>query len=392
MAGNGMGTTSPIQWNNFRRHASYHHPMLPELPMSIPSPDPSLPAKPPARWPALAAIAALILLLGMAFAWTGGWIGTDRLTAPRLVDAIEGDKPYLGFRRAHSKGVCVAGYFEPSEQAAALSRARIFSQPRTAIQGRLSIAGADPYALDAQARVRSLALLLKTDDGQEWRMAMNSFPFFAVATPAGFHAQLVASRPDPATGKPDPARMAAFLAEYPEAKRFQAWAKSAPWSSSWANTAYNGVNAFRFIDATGRERFVRWSMQPQAPFEPLSEAERRQADPDYLREDLQARLQQGPLRWNLVVTEAAPGDPVDDPSQAWPGDRQRHVAGVLVLESSQPQATGPCRDVNYDPTVVPDGIALSADPILAARAAAYSVSFDRRERETARGHVQEAAR
>ena len=107
---------------------------------------------------------------------------------------------------------------------------------------------------------------------------------------------------------------------------------------------------------------------------------------------MEERLREGPLRWNLVVTEAAPGDPVDDPSQAWPEDRPRHLAGVLVLESSQPQDTGPCRDVNYDPTVVPDGIALSADPILAARAAAYAVSFNRRQRETARGQTQEAAR
>lgn len=359
--------------------------------MSNHPPEPTTPHK-PAQWPALVAIAALVLGLATAFAWVGGRIGAERLTAPRLVDAIEGDNPYPGFRRAHSKGVCVAGYFEPSAQAHALSRARVFRQPRTVVQGRLSIGGGDPYALDAQARVRSLALVLKTDDGQEWRMAMNSFPFFAVATPAGFHAQSLASRPDPATGKPDPARMAAFLAKHPEAKRFQAWAKSAPWSSSWANTSYNGINAFRFVDAAGHERFVRWSMQAQAPFEPLSEAERREADPDHLRADLQARLLQGPLHWNLVVTEAGPADPVDDPSQAWPEDRPRHVAGVLVLESSQPQDSGPCRDVNYDPTVVPDGIALSGDPILAARAATYAVSFNRRQHETARGQASEAAR
>jgi len=358
--------------------------------MPTPHADPSTPARPPARWPALAAIAAIVVALAAAFAWAAGRIGPPHLTAPRLVDAIEDGKPHPGFRRAHSKGVCVAGYFEPSTQAAALSRARVFAQPRTLVSGRLSIAGGDPYALDAQARVRSLALLLKTDDGQEWRTAMNSFPFFAVATPEGFHAQLLASRPDPATGKPNPAKMAAFLARYPEAARFQAWAKSAPWSSSWANTAYNGVNAFRFIDARGRGRFVRWSMEPEAPFEPLDEAERQHADPDYLREDLQARLRQGPLRWRLVVTEAAPGDPVDDASRPWPDDRPRHVAGTLVLDSSQPQASGPCRDVNYDPTVVPDGIALSADPILAARAAAYSVSFNRREREIARGQAPRA--
>lgn len=350
--------------------------------------DPSSPAPPPRPWRAWAVIAGLVLALSLAFAWVAGWIGPSaRLTAPRLVDDIENGKPYPGFRRAHSRGDCVAGHFVPTAQAAALSRARVFDQPRTPVSGRLSIGGADPFGAEAQARVRSLALALRTDDGQEWRMAMNSFPFFAVATTAGFRAQMLASRPDPATGKPDPAKMAAFLAQYPEAARFQAWAKSAPWPDSWANTEYNGVNAFRFIDAQGRSRFVRWSMRPQAPFQPLADTTRQQAEADYLQGELQARLAQGPVRWDLVVTEAAEGDPVDDPSQPWPASRPQHVVGTLVLDRSEPQDAGACRDVNYDPTVVPDGIALSGDPILAARAAAYSVSFNRRERETARGQI-----
>ena len=358
-----------------------------------PLPDDPSPPSPPSRpWGPWAAIACLVLTLSLVFAWVAGWIGpAGRLTAPRLVDDIENGKPFPGFRRAHSRGVCVAGYFEPSAEAATLSRARVFRQPRAPVQGRLSIGGGDPFGAEAQARVRSLALSLRTDDGQEWRMAMNSFPFFAVATPAGFHAQLLASRPDPATGKPDPAKMAAFLERYPEAARFQAWAKSAPWSSSWANTEYNGVNAFRFIDAQGRSRFVRWSMQPQAAFEPLAATTRQDAEADYLQRELAQRLAQGPLRWDLVVTEAAAGDPVDDPSQPWPASRPTHVAGTLVLERSEPQATGACRDVNYDPTVVPDGVALSDDPILAARAAAYSISFNRRERETARGDIARPA-
>lgn len=352
--------------------------------MSTLPPAPPTRPRPPSRWPAFVAIAAIVAVLATAFAWAAGWIGT-RLTAPRLVDDIEAGGLHPGFRRAHSKGVCVAGYFEPTTQARALSRASVFSQPRTQVQGRMSIGGGDPYGAEAQARVRSMALVLTADDGQEWRMAMNSFPFFAVSSLEGFHHQMLASRPDPATGKPDPERMAAFLAEHPEAARFQAWAKSAPWSSSWANTTYNGINAFRFEDANGGSRYMRWSMEPQASFEPLSEAERQQAEPDYLASELETRLQDGPLRWDMVVTEAGPGDPVDDPSQPWPEDRPRHVVGVVVLESSQSQDTGPCRDVNYDPTIVPEGIALSDDPILAARAAAYAVSFNRRERETAQG-------
>ena len=66
------------------------------------------------------------------------------------------------------------------------------------------------------------------------------------------------------------------------------------------------------------------------------------------------------------------------------------AAGTLVIESAGPQATGACRDVNYDPTILPAGIAVSDDPVLAARSAAYSASFNRRQREIAAGAAPQA--
>lgn len=351
------------------------------------------PNPPPARrsaWPALLGIAAIVAVIAAAFAWVGGWLGGRGLTPQQMTDTIENGKPHPGFRRAHSKGVCVAGNFQPSAQAPQLSRARIFTQPSTPVVGRLSIAGGDPHGADAQARVRSLALLLKTDDGQEWRTAMNSFPFFVVATPQGFQAQNLASRPDPVTGKPDPAKMAAFLQQYPEAKKFVAWAKSAPWSNSWANTQFNGVDSFWFTNAQGLRRAVRWSMRPHAPFQDLSAEQRAQSDADFLSEEFATRLAQGPQQWDLVVTLAKDGDAIDDPSQPWPDTRPQVVAGTLTVDAMQPQDTGPCRDLNYDPTVLPDGMAPSDDPILAARSAVYSVSFNRREHEIGTGQAPDA--
>lgn len=342
----------------------------------------------PRRWRALlpfAGIAGVVGALAVAFAWTAGWLTPARLTAPHLVDTIENGKPFEGFRRAHARGVCVAGYFEPTADAVALSRARVFSQPRTPAVGRLSIGGADPLGAEAQARVRSLALQFDTDDGQQWRLAMNSFPFFAVSTPQAFAEQILASRPDPATGKPDPARMKAFIARHPEAATFMAWAASAPWSNSFANTAYNGVHAFEFTNAAGERRHVRWSFVPRAPFEALPAEQRQAADASYLTDEVTRRLADGPLRWTLELTVAGPGDPIDNPSQPWPESRQRVLAGTLVLERAYAQATGDCRDINFDPTVLPVGIAPSRDPVLAARAAAYSVSFNRRQREVAEG-------
>ena len=58
------------------------------------------------------------------------------------------------------------------------------------------------------------------------------------------------------------------------------------------------------------------------------------------------------------------------------------------LEHEEPQDSGACRDINYDPTVLPDGIQVSDDPILAARSAAYAVSYNRRTREGAPGAGQ----
>ena len=164
-----------------------------------------------------------------------------------------------------------------------------------------------------------------------------------------------------------------------------AWAQSAPWSSSYANTAYNGVHAFRFTSAVGDERYVRWSFQPQAAFEPLEVEQRQAAEANYLADELATRLAQGPVRWTLAVTLAEAGDPIEDPSQPWPETRTRVAAGSFVLERAYAEADGDCRDINFDPTILPEGIAASADPVLAARSSAYSVSFNRRQREVAGG-------
>jgi catalase len=357
------------------------------MPDSYPNPTPSRPA-----WPALLAIGLIVAAVAVAFAWVAGWLTPGRLTPQRFTNAIEAGNGqiYRSFRRAHAKGVCVSGYFEGNGQGVALSSARLFAPVRTPFVGRLSIAGGSPYGLDGKARVRSMALELNSDDGQQWRMAMNSFPFFGVSSAQAFYQQTVANTPDPVTGKPDSARQAAFAQAHPEFARFAAWAKNAPWSTSWANTQFNGVNAFRFINAGGEIHNVRWSMEPQTAFAAMTAEQRAAADGDFLSADLAQRLAQGPLRWNMVVTVAQAGDPTIDPSQSWPDDRQLVTVGSVVIQSSTPQSTGGCRDINYDPLVLPAGVQGSDDPILAARSAVYSVSFNRREHDIAGGKADAA--
>ena len=339
---------------------------------------------PAARW---ALIGGLALATVAAFGYVGGWLAPRRLTPQRLVDTLQNNGGlHPGYRRNHAKGVCVAGWFEGNGAARAYSTAAVFDRIRTPVIGRFAIPGGNPYAPDGSVPIRSMALRLNLPDGEQWRTGMNAMPVFPVSTPQAFYEQALAGRPDPATGKPDPARLAAFFAAHPEAAAFRAWAKQAKPSASYATERYDSINAFYLVDAQGGRHAVRWAMLPQA-----SDARPGPAgDPDYLDRDLQQRLAQGPQRWTLRITFAAPGDPIDDAARAWPADRKSIDAGTLVIDRMQPQDSGPCRDVNYDPTVLPAGIEPSADPLLAARSAAYADSYLRRTAEEA--HLPGTAR
>ena len=142
--------------------------------------------------------------------------------------------------------------------------------------------------------------------------------------------------------------------------------------------------------ADGSVRYMRWVMRPHAQFSEITAEQRAQADDDFLSRNLEASLAQCPVRFDMVMSLAEAGDPVNDPSQPWPEDRTRVVAGTLEVTALEDQAQGPCRDINFDPTIVPSGIVLSDDPVLAARSGVYSQSFNARLREIGRGLAAEA--
>jgi catalase len=329
-------------------------------------------------------IAIAVVLAGTAalFVYAGGWLTPHTLSPALMVNTFEqvnGSHP--GFRRNHAKGVCVAGYFESNGQAQSLSKASVFLPGRVPIIGRFALAGGQPYASDAPHTVRSMAILFKLPNGEEWRTGMNNIPVFAVNTAQGFRDQLLASALDPATGKPDPASMNAFLAKHPESARAIDLIRSHPVSSGFANSTYNSLNAFRFTALNGAVVPVRWSMAPAQPFEPLDAANPGQAGKNYLFDTLIAGIHANPLQWHLVITVGQPGDPTADATLPWPPDRQQVDAGTLTIDHVESEDTSPTRDINFDPLVLPNGIAASDDPLLSARSAAYSQSFTRREGE-----------
>ncbi|MDC7814864.1 catalase family peroxidase [Pseudomonas sp. BLCC-B112] len=346
------------------------------------------PSSPPDRPPLsavsltlrLGAIAWVVAAAAAALAYVHGNFDPQRLTPKALVDVLETNNGvHPGFRRNHAKGVCVIGYFQSSGEARAYSTAQVFSEAQTPVVGRFALPSGNPYAPDSSVPIRSLALRFLQANGQQWRTGMNSMPVFPVGTPEAFYQLQQASSPDPATGKPDPTRVPAFFAAHPEAGPFLQWVKSAKPSASYASESYNGINAFYLVNANGQRQAVRWGVVPETGEAPAQGSAPQGAD--YLEQDLTQRLAQGPLRWRLQITLAAPDDPTNDASKAWPAERPVINAGTLVLQGTQPQNSGQCRDINYDPLVLPNGIQASDDPLLAARSAAYASSYLRRTSE-----------
>jgi len=321
-----------------------------------------------------------------AFAYTGGWFSPRRLTPARFIDTFEkvnGIHP--GFRRNHAKGVCVTGFFESNGNGARLSKAVIFRPGRVQVIGRFALAGGNPYAADTPANVRSMAVLFMLPDGEQWRTGINNIPVFAVSTPQAFRDQLIAFEADPATGSPNPVKVKEFLEKYPESARAIANIKSHPPSSGFADSTYNSLNAFRFIDAAGNSTPVRWSMVPEQPVVEAGAAPSASQGKNYLFDALIRRINQPsqpPLQWHLIIIVGQPGDPTNDATIAWPDNREHVDSGVLTIDHIESEQTGACRDINYDPLVLPWGIAPSDDPLLSARSAAYSQSFTRRAGET----------
>ncbi|WP_093387194.1 catalase family peroxidase [Variovorax sp. OV329] len=325
----------------------------------------------------LAGIALIVAGAAATFAYTAGWLTPARLTPDKLVDSLAPPGGAVaGFRRNHAKGICFTGTFEASGAGTALSRAPMFAAGSYPVTGRFNLAGPDPRMADGTGRVRGLGLRIQAPGGQEWRAAMINPPFFPVATPQDFYAlQQAGARKD------DPNAMKQFAASHPSLREFGAWAASAPFTSSYAEDRFNSLNSFVFTNAQGQDQTVRWSFIPAAAMVAVSPEELKQRDPDFLRKEIVQRVAAAPQKWRLVLTVANPGDHTADPTRVWPEDRRKVDVGTLVVSKVQAEADGNCRDLNFDPTVLPVGMRTSNDPFPAARSAAYAVSYDRRTAE-----------
>jgi catalase len=294
------------------------------------------------------------------------------------MNALHGAHP--GYRAAHAKGTVARGAFTPSPQASELTSAAHLQGGKIPATVRFSNGSGDPEARDGDRRDgRGLAVKFDLPDGEATDIVSVTLPVFFVKDAQSFLDFLHAREPDPETGEPDMEKLGAFLGAHPEtAAAVQLILPALSPPNSFATTRYNALHAFAFTNAEGETVYGRYSWIPEAGEELLPEDEIDGSDRDYLEAEIRERLAKGPVAFTLALQIAEDGDVLEDPTVAWPADREVVELGRLEISEVVEDLETPEAPLVFDPVNVIDGIECSDDEILEARSKAYSVSIERR--------------
>ncbi len=305
---------------------------------------------------------------------------STEVTAPQMIDAFEGTfGVHPGQRRNHIKGTCAAGEFVGAAETTALSRSALFSGKTIPVIARFSLGGGSPEVPDAAPAPRGMALEFHLPGGALQHITMIDAPIFATASPASFRDLLVAAKPDPKTGQPDPEKFKVYLATHPDAMASTQLSSHHTPTANYYQTTFFSIHTFKFIDAKGAEHPVRWRFVPRDGTKEMTAGEMKAAPHDFLEKNLIERTRKAPAVWDMIVYVGEAGDPQDNPTLLWPETRKHFTAGTLTITQATTQQKGvACEPINFNPLVMADGMAPTNDPILLFRSPAYAVSFAKR--------------
>jgi catalase len=330
---------------------------------------------------AMARRIARVGLLAAAACCSGAAFGAGEQGEKSLAEQIfetmiqvHGTNP--AFRAAHAKGIVCQGTFTPSKEAAGLSKAAHFKGGTIPVTVRFSDASPDPFIPDNSGQPRGMAIRFAFPGGATDIVSL-SHNGFVVGTGEDFLAlqkAIVATDPS----KPHPWPIEAFIGAHPLAAKFVKEIQVAP--VSFGTQAFFSNDAFIFVDGKGVKQAGRYKILPVGGQQDLSEADAKTRSPDYLFEELKARLSRGPIKYRIVVQLANAGDPTKDPSLVWPDDRKTIDVGTLDITSVAADSDTAQKTLVFFPTNLTEGIELSDDPFPLLRTSVYALSFARRQR------------
>ncbi|KAH6620276.1 catalase-like domain-containing protein [Boeremia exigua] len=303
-----------------------------------------------------------------------------RETSTGLVSTLRAAaaQPTQEFRPAHAKGHLLTGTFTPTPAASSLTTAPHFNLPSVPTTIRFSSSTGLPQLPDTDPAGNPHGIAIRfhlPEAGGRRRhtdMIAHSTPLFPVRTGGEFLEFLrAAGGADASTAVPE------FLGRHPETRRFLEAGKPSP--VSFATERFFGVNAFRFL-RDGTTTTLRYRIEPVAGAAHLDASALAGRAPDWLFDELNARVAAGPVEFRLLAQIAADGDTTDDATVLWPEDRAVVQLGTLRVEGvlGDAESRAAQKQVIFDPIPRVEGVEVSDDPLLEVRANVYLASGQQR--------------
>lgn len=291
-------------------------------------------------------------------------------------------------RIVHARGSGAHGVFECTKAIPELTKAGIFQKKGEScpVFVRFSTVAGGAGSVDTPRDVRGFAVKFYTDAGN-WDLVGNNIPVFFIQDAMKFPDLVHSVKMEADRGYPQAASAHDtfwdFVSLMPETMHMIMWAMSdRAIPRSLRMMQGFGVHTFRFVNASGEGKFVKFHWKPVLGLESLVWDEAVKiagADPDFHRRDLFEAIASGNFpAWDLGVQvfdeEWAAQQPYDvlDATKLIPEeDIPVEIVGRLTLNRNVDNFFAETEQVAFLPSNIIPGIDFTNDPLLQGRLFSY---------------------
>lgn len=291
-------------------------------------------------------------------------------------------------RIVHARGSGAHGVFECTRAIPEFTEASLFQKAGTTcpVFVRFSTVAGGAGSVDTPRDVRGFAVKFYTDTGN-WDLVGNNIPVFFIQDAIKFPDLIHAVKMEADRGYPQAASAHDtfwdFVGLMPETMHMVMWAMSdRAIPRSLRMMEGFGVHTFRFVNAGGEGRFVKFHWKPVLGIESMVWDEAVKiagADPDFHRRDLYEAIASGDFpAWDLGVqvfdeafAEAQPYDVLDPTKLVPEEDVPVEIIGRMTLDRNVDNFFAETEQVAFLPSNVVPGIDFTNDPLLQGRLFSY---------------------
>jgi len=300
------------------------------------------------------------------------------------------DRERIPERVVHARGFVAYGEFEASgkwgdEPIARYTRAKLFSEPgkKTDVAIRFSTVIGGRDSSEAARDPRGFAVKFYTEDGN-WDMVGNNLGVFFIRDAIKFPDVIHSLKPDPVTFRQEPARIFDFMSQTPESMHMLVnlfSPRGIP--ADYRHMQGFGVNTYRWVNAAGESKLVKYHWQPKQGVKSLTEedaANIQAGDLGHASKDLYEAIERGDYpQWDLYVQMMDDNDhpeldfdPLDD-TKTWPEEMfVPQYVGTMTLNRNVSDHHNENEQISFGTGVLVDGLEFSDDKMLVGRTFSYS--------------------